>query len=336
MNLFKPKPDDPFKPFPHPLKNTNIFRFYGSEARWWASHEFFYPDLDAAWYKFDPHAALIASLVPPGVELTWRQWKMIRRQFNRPRRFSQTFITSQLSKRNRFRRMIRKLQRHSDSGKTHNFPVPPILQPGTTVKAYIRRSRIVSKGNVLFYSPGDHGYMVQFDAEELGCEFCPDTDVARFSTTANASVPGSGNTSSRASNHSPLDAPVLLENDPFYERYSLVSLIATIERAKERKKVILDAMQENNRFVFPSLRSNRANSFEPHTERWDAFQRSSSAWLHANLILTNQSLQESLELLRSLYLKKLALPKISRFVQSCLSFPTGCYEYSLRSLHFLL
>lgn len=336
VQCVKVKPTESLKPFPHASISTKFFRFLSGRARWWASHEFFYPDLDAAWYDFDPHAGLIISLLPPGVELTWHKWKRIRRQFNRPRRFSQSFIANELTKRNRFRRIVRQLQRSPDSTMAYSFPVPAIFEPGTVVSAYHRKYRIVHQGRVLFYSPGDNGYLIQFDAEELGCEFCPDTEVASMNTSLKQSLSLNKNDSFHRSDGSDesSDIPSLPENDAAYERFSLVSLIATIDQATTRKKAILDAIEENNRFIFPPLRTSGRNGVKYNPERSGAFQRSTMAWLHANLILVNQSLNESMELLRLAYSEESASTQKSRFVYLVLC-PLGKENYTMANRSFL-
>jgi hypothetical protein len=169
----------------------------------------------------------------------------------------------------------------------------------------------VKPGVVLFYSPGDHGYLIQFDAKELGCEFCPDADVASVKTTFMHSALDMGSLSDPLSQ----DLEVIPKDDSALERYSLALLLANIERAKERKKAILEAMRENNASLFRrhhpddhvGLGNDRADPFS-------AFQRSTSAWLHANLILCNGSLRKSLELLRSAYSEKSKGADLSRYV----------------------
>ena len=276
------RPSEPFNPPDHSMATMRFFRFLSARGKRRGRREFFYPDLDAAWYEFDPHAARIASLVPVGTTLTRREWKGLRRRIQRPRRFSQTFIADEIKKRNKFRRLVRKIQNSPNSTTTHGFPVPPILQPGTAVMAYNKKHQLVKPGVILFYSPGDYGYLIQFDAKELGCEFCPDTEVASVKPSSAQIMAGT-----------PRD-------DPAIERYSLALLIANIERAKERKKAILDAMRENNGYMFRRYQSN-AGLNNDGVDHASAFQRSTSAWLHANLIQTNESLRKSLDFLRTAY-----------------------------------
>lgn len=308
----KSKPIEPIKVLTQSRICTKFYRFLGGRARRWARHEFYYPDLDAAWYGFDQRAASIALKIPMGVKLTWREWKAMRRQLNRPRRFSRAFVAMELSKRNRFRRMVRKLQRSPDSSRSLAFRVPSIVKPGTSVTAYNKRYQIVHQGTVLFYSRDDDGYFIQFDEEELGCEFCPDSEVA--------SLPASGPPISARSDHyqsnsnqpskspsnlagSVLDAESLSKNDRAYERFSLTSLIVNVERAKERKKAILDAMEEHNNFVSPYRRSKLYIFPKPPSGRMEALQETVGAWLHANLIHTNRSLRAGLDLLNAAYLE---------------------------------
>jgi hypothetical protein len=298
----KPKPMELLKPWVHARVCAKFYRFLGGRARRWARHEFFYPDLDAAWHGFDARAASIASKIPPGVKLTWREWKALRRQLGRPRRFSSAFIGQELNKRNRFRRLVRKMQQSPDSSGLLAFPVPAIITPGTSVTAYNKRYQVVHQGTVLFYSQGDDGYFVQFQAEELGCEFCPDTEVACLLPEVPPIVSrlshGIGPSRVSAKAESMRDAETLSKNDRAYERFSLTSLIINLEKAKERKKAILDAMEEHNHFVSP-LRSKYRNFPKVSGGRLEALQQTIGAWLHANLIHTNRSLRQGLELLQA-------------------------------------
>lgn len=300
---------EPIIPWVQATICAKLYRFLGGRARRWARHEFFYPDLDAAWYGFDSHAALIAAMIPPGVKLTWPEWKAVRRQLDRPRRFSRAFIAQELGKRNRFRRMVRKLQQSRDSSQSVIFPVPPIYKPGASVTAYNKRYQIVHEGTVLFYSRGDDGYFVQFKSEELGCEFCPDTEVARLApsrppiSAINGPLLSNGGGSSRsvakaASLH---ESGMFSKNDQSYERFCLTTLIVNVERAKERKKAILDAVEEHNHFVSPYRRSLHRNFPKTSSERMEALHQSIGAWLHANLMHTNRSLQKAQEILEGAY-----------------------------------
>lgn len=298
------------RPYPQGSICSRFYKFLGGRARRWVRHEFFYPDLDAAWYEFDTCVAKIASWVPPNVKLTWREWKTIRRQFKRPVRFSKAFIAKEVTKRNHFRQLVRNFQHNPAASNPYGFPVPPIIKPGTSVDAYNKRYHIIHRGTVLFYSRGDGGYFVQFDAEELGCEFCPDTEVACVSpptllpTNKKGETPANGKPVAKILKPDPPDEEGvrrISENDGAFERRSLVSLIANVERAIKRKNAILDAIEEQNNFVSPYNRSQHRHSEASSLNANEGLQQTIAAWLHANLILTNRSLREAMEHLNSTY-----------------------------------
>jgi len=294
------KIEQTLKPFSQSELFTRLYHFLGGQARKWARYEFFYPEFDAAWYQFDSNATGIASMVPPGAKLTWTEWKVVRRQLGRPRRFAKSFVVDELYKRNEYRRMVRLLQRNPGSTKGQGFPVPPLIDPGTAVTAYNKRYQIIHRGIVLFYSPGDDGYFVQFDSVDLGCEFCPDTDVTRVELPE----PVLTEEKSKGSTTSSLDEVKHMdENDLGFERYSLVSIMSTTERLLQRKRGILDAIEENNRADLPQVAGQfqRSSNCDPRPS--EELQFSISSWLHANLILTNNSLRDVNRLLKNIYLQ---------------------------------
>lgn len=263
-------------------------------------YEHFYPDLDAAWYRFDPNSAEIASLVPPGKKLTWTEWRAIRRRLAPPRRFSKNFIVDELNKRNEYRRMVRMLQQCSESNKGQGFPVPPLIQPGTPVIAYNKRHQAIHRGKVLFHSPGDNGYFVQFEYLDFGSEFCPDIEVSRIDPPQPVLTKSQMSTK-KAKMTSIGDIEKLNPSDQSFERYSLVSLLATIERLLERKRCILDVLEENNRLEMPQQDNGFRNPTKSDRSRSEDLQATISAWLHANLLLTNDSLRQAKQLLTAAY-----------------------------------
>jgi DIRP len=116
-----------------------------------------------------------------GERLTRREWKAIRRRIvDKPRRFSNKFIQSQLSRRNLYRNNIRMIQRniHLATSSSFAYDVPAPVSIGTSVDAYCKSYKIVQKGKVLSFDFGTAMYRIQFDNHEFGVELCPDTDVA--------------------------------------------------------------------------------------------------------------------------------------------------------------
>ena len=81
-------------------------------GRMMARHEFFYSDIDKAWFNANPYFQDLASLgVPPDIRLTSSEWSLIRRKFRkRPRRFSMSFILSQLKQLDDYRYTVRAIQ----------------------------------------------------------------------------------------------------------------------------------------------------------------------------------------------------------------------------------
>jgi hypothetical protein len=117
--------------------------------------------------------------VLPHTKLTKRELSFVRRRIpDRPRRFSKRFIFQEVKKRNRYRNIVRQLQRCPDHPNPLGYGVPGPIRAGTTVTAYNKRLRILHRGVVLFHDRNAHGYLVQFERKELGFEFCPDTEVA--------------------------------------------------------------------------------------------------------------------------------------------------------------
>lgn len=117
----------------------------------------------------------------PNSKVTRKQWAAIRRMVSaKPRRFSKTFISSQLKERDAYRDAVRMIQRRSLDVAASVFPydVPAPIRVGTVVSAYNRRYRMVQRGVALTYHENTSEYLVVFDDNRAGSLFCPDTDVA--------------------------------------------------------------------------------------------------------------------------------------------------------------
>jgi len=149
-------------------------------ARSWAMYEFFYSDIDRAWYNSNPFAKEVAKLgILPSAKLTRREWSVVRRMMQkRPRRFSKHFISSQIEERNTFREMVRDLQRNPDKTNDTEYTIPAQIKVGATVTAYSTKFLVLHRGIVLFHDVFAGRYLVQFERKELGFEFCRDTEVA--------------------------------------------------------------------------------------------------------------------------------------------------------------
>lgn len=113
--------------------------------------------------------------------LTRREWKAIRRRISRrPRRFSPSFINSQMNERNSYRNKVRLLQRNPNLASTSDFPydVPSPIRVGSVVTALSKRYRIIQRGVVLSFDEENARYLVLFENREYGSEYCPDTEIA--------------------------------------------------------------------------------------------------------------------------------------------------------------
>ena len=148
-----------------------------------ARREFFYSDIDRAWFNFDTFTADTAKLgLPQKAPLNRKERMLVRRNISkRPKRFSQHFVKSQLSGLDSYRRKVRKIQQ-SDVHGQDGFPyeIPAIISIGSTVTAPNRKANILHRGIVLDRREylGQYGYLVQFERKDLGCQFCLDVEVA--------------------------------------------------------------------------------------------------------------------------------------------------------------
>jgi hypothetical protein len=149
-------------------------------ARSWALHEFFYSDIDRAWYNSNTFGRDVAKLgILPTAKLTRREWSAVRRLIpNRPRRFSKRFIFTQLKERNKYRNIVRELHRNPDQTNHTGYEIPAPIRVGSTVTAYNKKFLILHRGVVLFHDIYAAQYLIQFERKEAGFEFCSDTEVA--------------------------------------------------------------------------------------------------------------------------------------------------------------
>jgi hypothetical protein len=227
-------------------------------ARRWAMNEFFYSDLDREWYRNDGFVSDLAKLGLPIdalTRLTRQEWNIVRRKLRpRPRLFSKRFIAEQLTRRNRHRALIRRLQQDSMAEECS-----PILA-GTPITAFDKRSHTIRRGRILLHDPKKYSYLVQFDDKESGCVICPDFEVA-VSLRNQAGVVAAA----------PPPPPPLYEPHQEFsiskiehervvelvlpkgvasdghtddiERELLINSIAVVTEAFERKKAILEALE---------------------------------------------------------------------------------------------
>ena len=96
----------------------------------------------------------------------------------RPRRFSREFIKSELAKLCQYRDIVRAIQRSESPIPNFEFNVPRHIRVGATVTAIHWKRRLIHRGIVLGHDPHRNGYLVQFERQELGFQFCPDYEVA--------------------------------------------------------------------------------------------------------------------------------------------------------------
>jgi hypothetical protein len=115
------------------------------------------------------------------MKLTRLEWKAVRRLIpNKPRRFSQRFVSSQLNERNKYRNTVRMLQRNVGLALSMHFPYDVLapIKVGSTVTAYSRKYRVIHRGVVLAHDGVTGRYVVQFERKEFGHDFCPDSEVS--------------------------------------------------------------------------------------------------------------------------------------------------------------
>ena len=116
--------------------------------------------------------------IPPDAKLTRRQWSAVRQRIRkRPRRFSKSFIQAQLEELEKYRDSVRKIQTGDHAEPDFPYEVPAPIKIGAPVTAYNKKLRVLHRGIVLTHDPEGKRYMIQFERSELGCEFCPDTEV---------------------------------------------------------------------------------------------------------------------------------------------------------------
>jgi len=146
-----------------------------------ARHEFFYSDVDKAWFNFSEfHKELAEMGVPRNARLTRSEWSLVRSQMkNRPRIFSRKFIQSQFAQLQSYRQLVRKIQNNTASEelkRNFSYQVLAPIKAGSTVTAYNKGAKILHRGTVLTHKHDT--YLVQFERKDLGCEYCLDVEVA--------------------------------------------------------------------------------------------------------------------------------------------------------------
>jgi len=158
-----------------------------SSARVFARHEFFYSDIDKAWFNENPfHQDLNAHGIDPGTKLTRKEWGTIRRAIKKSRRrFTRGFIDAEFRSLNKYRNTVRKIQltmHTSDSPPALSEPfrfevlAPPRI--GDTVTAYHHPTHLLHRGNVLCHDHESSAYLIQFEKKSLGYDWCADFEVA--------------------------------------------------------------------------------------------------------------------------------------------------------------
>ena len=222
-------------------------------ARRWAMHEFFYSDLDKEWYQKNGIASNLAKHGLPidaQTQLTRQEWSLVRQKLRpRFRVFSKRFIAEQLKQRNRHRALLRKLQKD---------PAIEAFAPiavGTPVSAISRHSHTIRRGRIMYHDPRKHCYLVQFDDKNSGCQICQDSEVADIPRTDSiASTCPSlyeqckdfANKDVEKYTRMGLVVPASVKNGKVMDDVEgelLISSIAIVTEAFERKKVLLETLE---------------------------------------------------------------------------------------------
>mmetsp|Transcript_21528 Transcript_21528/g.50982 ORF Transcript_21528/g.50982 Transcript_21528/m.50982 type:complete len:499 (-) Transcript_21528:100-1596(-) len=262
-------------------------------ARNWAIHEFFYNDLDREWYQNEGFIADLNKLGLPidsNTRLTKQEWSLVRRKIRqRPRLFSKRFIAEQVIKRNRHRALVRRLQQ--DPGVAGFSPI----SVGTFVTAYHKKCSTIGKGRVLLHDPKTHNYLVQFNDKELGCEVCPDSEIAVIVTPTSKKevcppLYKPCDTFPSEAAREDYDQELVAAEDSYgsgrgqeMERELLNNVVALTSEAFERKNKILQALET-------CVAEEDDGSPSKHT-----------AWLLANLERINVTLEAAFIHLQVLY-----------------------------------
>ena len=93
-------------------------------GRMMARHEFFYSDIDKAWFNANPYFQDLAAIgIPSDIRLTSSEWSFVRRRLRKKtRRFSRSFIISQLKQLDKYRYTVRTIQNgHATEEMKRNF-----------------------------------------------------------------------------------------------------------------------------------------------------------------------------------------------------------------------
>lgn len=272
-----------------------------TRARQWAIHEFFYSSLDKDWYQHDGFASDVARLKLPlhsTSKFTRTEWSLVRRKIRRrPRLFSKRFIVDQIRRRNIHRSLVRQLQQDT------KLPEFSALAVGASVNAYNKRFKTIRKGTILLHDPGKHEYMVQFDSQKFGCEMCPDFEVAVAGTNVGTPPPSLYEACPSLSHEIERPAELVLaevsgaperalepEELEEIEREILVTLLAVIQKAFNRKKAIL-------------------NSLDLFAGCAEKLNRDQITWLVGNLMQVNDSIEAVTLHLQVMYGKIYASPE---------------------------
>ncbi len=85
-----------------------------------------------------------------------------------------------MQKLQKYREQVRQIQVDPDIVNDSGFPfeVPALIRVGSTVTAFHKKSKILHRGTVLLRNSQSNQYLIQFERKELGCEYCPDIEVA--------------------------------------------------------------------------------------------------------------------------------------------------------------
>lgn len=166
---------------------SQLVHCLSTSGRNMAQHEWFYSDIDRAWYDHNEFAKDMERIgIPRDAKLTRTEWSLVRKHIRgngrKPRRFSKKYIQSQLSKLEAYRDHVRNVQSwsHVKDLPCWGYDVPAAIPVGATVTAFNKTARLLHRGLVLGKETGKGfcRYRVQFERKELGWEFCSDTEVA--------------------------------------------------------------------------------------------------------------------------------------------------------------
>ena len=106
---------------------------------------------------------------------SWKQTRHVQR-----RRFSKSFIQSEIIERNKYRQAVRFFQQHVslvDNASFH-YDIAKVIPVGTSVAAWNKTRQMISRGTVVAHNAACAIYTVDFGGRDAPNQEVPDSQVA--------------------------------------------------------------------------------------------------------------------------------------------------------------